>query len=173
MGATPRIVVSRCLEFGACRYNGLKIPDELVRQLTPHVQFLPICPEMEIGLGVPREPVRVVHRGGALTLCQPSTGRELTDEMREFAGRFLDGAGTIHAAILKRRSPSCAVTDADWFDDPAAGTPSGKGPGLFAKMLIERFPGIPVEDERRLMDRAARAAFFARLPIEIRELGTP
>lgn len=164
MHPAPRVVVSRCLGFAACRWNGSPIPDGLVRALEPHVTFLPVCPEMDIGLGVPRDPVRVVLDRGALRLCQPSTNKDLTDQMRRFADRFLDEAGTIHAAILKRRSPSCAVTDADYYDDPVAATPSGRGPGLFAKALIERFPGLLIEDELHLMDRAARDAFLARLP---------
>lgn len=173
MHPAPRVVVSRCLGFAACRWNGVMVPDELVRALAPHVTFLPVCPEMEIGLGVPRDPVRVVLGSGDLRLFQPSTDKDLTDEMRRFGRRFLDEAGTIHAAIFKRRSPSCAVTDADYYDDPVSDTPSGKGPGLFATALIERFTGVPIEDERRLMDHAARDAFLARLAIGVGGKGRP
>jgi uncharacterized protein YbgA (DUF1722 family)/uncharacterized protein YbbK (DUF523 family) len=58
--AKPRVVVSRCLEFAACRYDGAMISDEWVRRLKDCVDFLPVCPEMEIGLGCPRPPIRVV-----------------------------------------------------------------------------------------------------------------
>jgi len=63
--ARPRVVVSKCLEFAACRYNGAMISDPFVRQLKAHVDFQPVCPECEIGLGVPRDPIRIVEAGGA------------------------------------------------------------------------------------------------------------
>jgi len=56
----PRIVVSRCIEFDSCRYNGLKISSDVVKKLKTYVDFTPICPEVEIGLGVPREPIRII-----------------------------------------------------------------------------------------------------------------
>src|SRR6478609_4821593 len=56
--ARPRIVLSRCLELDACRYNGAAIRAPLVRRLEDHVELIPICPEVEVGLGVPRDPIR-------------------------------------------------------------------------------------------------------------------
>ncbi|MCS7155707.1 MAG: DUF523 domain-containing protein, partial [Bacteroidetes bacterium] len=50
----PRVLVSRCLEFDAVRYNGERIPDRIIRELMPHVEFVPVCPEVEVGMGVPR-----------------------------------------------------------------------------------------------------------------------
>jgi len=75
------VVSSKCLEFEACRYNGVMIPDPFVRKLIPLADFLPVCPEMEIGLGVPRDPIRVVSEKGGLRLIQPSTGLDCTEKM--------------------------------------------------------------------------------------------
>ena len=58
--ARPRVVISRCIDFDSCRYNGQVIRASLREELEPHVDFVPICPELEIGLGVPRDPIRLV-----------------------------------------------------------------------------------------------------------------
>ena len=60
--SNPRIVVSKCLEFDKCRYNGLSINDSIIRSLKDYVEFIPICPEVEIGLGTPRDPIRLCKR---------------------------------------------------------------------------------------------------------------
>ncbi len=72
----PVVVVSRCLGFAACRWNGQTISDDLVQKLRDHVEFRPVCPEMESGLGVPRDPVRVVSVEGVSRLLQPATGSD-------------------------------------------------------------------------------------------------
>ena len=120
----------------------------LREKLEPLVELRPICPELEIGLGVPRDPV-VLERGKAGTrMVQPSTGRDLTEAMHAFSARFLDALGDVDGFILKSRSPSCAVRD---YED---------GPGLFAAHVLERFPHAPVEDETRLADEAVRRDFL-------------
>ena len=89
--ARPRVGVSKCLGFAACRYNGQMISDEFVRRLTDHVDFVTVCPEMEVGLGCPRDPIRVVMISKQPRLVQPTTGKDISDTMRVFARGFLDG----------------------------------------------------------------------------------
>ena len=67
----PIIVISRCIDFDACRYNGQIIRASLREELEPHVSFEPICPELEIGLGVPRDPIRIVRSDDGARLLQP------------------------------------------------------------------------------------------------------
>ena len=74
----PIVVLSECLEFEACRYNGQVIPDSFVKQIEPYVNFMPVCPEIEIGLGVPRDPIRVISQGTETRLFQPVTGRDIS-----------------------------------------------------------------------------------------------
>lgn len=80
----PVVVCSACLGFRACRYNAVTILDPFVEKLKAHVEFRPVCPEAEIGLGIPRDPIRVVLAEGRRTLFQPATGRDVTEAMREF-----------------------------------------------------------------------------------------
>jgi uncharacterized protein YbbK (DUF523 family) len=161
--ARPRVVISKCLEFAPCRYNGVMISDEFVRQLKGRVDFLPVCPEMEIGLGCPRDPIRVVSAGGELRLIQPTTGRDVTSEMRAFAAAFLGGAGTVEGFLLKSRSPSCGIKDVKVHGGPDGNMPQGVGSGFFGGAVLERFPDVAVEDEIGLQDPSLREHFLSRL----------
>jgi len=99
----PRIVVSRCIEFDPCRYDGSKIPSPTVARLRPLADCIPVCPELEIGLGIPRATVRIVRMDGIDHLIQPATGKDVTGEMSAFAMKFLDSLPPIDGFILKRR----------------------------------------------------------------------
>lgn len=159
---TPIVVLSRCLEKEACRYNAQVIRDDFVRELEPFVRYVPTCPEVEIGLGVPRDPIRIVRIAEASRLVQPSTGRDLTAEMRAFADRFLDGVGPVDGFILKNRSPSCGIKDVKIHSEKP-GPPVGTGPGMFAAAVLERFPGRATEDEGRLRNPHIRDHFLTTL----------
>ena len=74
----PTIVVSRCLGFDRCRYNGDVLSSPFVESLKPHVNYCTACPEAEIGLGVPRNPVRLILQNGAIELFQPAEERTFT-----------------------------------------------------------------------------------------------
>ena len=88
-------MVSRCLEFDHCRYNGDMITSHIVSKLKGYVDFLPVCAEVEIGLGIPRNPVRIVLEGGEQRLVQPATGRDVTEDMNAFSASFLDSLDSV------------------------------------------------------------------------------
>lgn len=165
----PRLVLSKCLELEACRYNGVTIRAPLVTRLERHVELLPVCPEVEIGLGVPRDPVRLVRMGEpeeAPRMVQPSTGRDLTEAMTSFSDRFLGEVGEVDGFLLKSRSPSCGIKDTKVFT-PASGEQKGmpvdKGSGLFARAVLERFGDAAVEDEGRLTNFRIRHHFLIKV----------
>lgn len=159
----PRLVVSACLGFAAVRYSGELIPDKVVAALREHVDFLPVCPEVEIGLGVPRPVVRLVRGEGGIRMVQPRTGEDLTERMQAFGRGFLEGLGQVEGFLLKNRSPSCALKDAKVYAHPEGGGVVGKGAGLFARLVEERFPLLPKEDEGRLTNARIRAQFLTRV----------
>jgi uncharacterized protein YbgA (DUF1722 family)/uncharacterized protein YbbK (DUF523 family) len=159
----PRIVVSKCLEFDACRYNGAMITSEVVRSLKPHVDFVPLCPEVEIGLGVPRDPIRIIRAGGGQRLWQPATGRDITAAMVGFCGTFLEGLAAVDGFILKYRSPSCGLKEVKIYAGKGDAPASGKGAGFFGRAVVERFGDMPVEDEGRLMNFGIREHFLTRV----------
>ncbi|MFN3179290.1 MAG: YbgA family protein [Thermus sp.] len=159
----PRVVVSACLGFAAVRYSGELIPDRLVAALREHVDFVPICPEVEIGLGVPRPTVRLVRTGGGLRMLQPLTGEDLTERMEVFSLGFLSSLGEVEGFILKNRSPSCALKDAKVYANADQGGAVARGPGLFARAVEEVFPLLPKEDEGRLTSARIRGHFLMRI----------
>jgi uncharacterized protein YbgA (DUF1722 family)/uncharacterized protein YbbK (DUF523 family) len=152
MRARPILCMSLCLGDAPVRYDGAAIADAFAKRLAEHVDLRPVCPEVEIGLGVPRAPIRIEDG----RLVQPSTGIDISDRMRRFAAGFLDGLGDVDGFLLKAKSPSCGVRD-------VKRPPGGKGAGLFAEAVLERHPGIPVEDEKRLTNRRIREQFLTRL----------
>jgi uncharacterized protein YbgA (DUF1722 family)/uncharacterized protein YbbK (DUF523 family) len=159
----PVVLASKCLEFAACRYNGLMISSDVVKALTRYVEFIPVCAEVEIGLGVPREPIRVASIKGELRLLQPSTGAELTAKIKRFTAEFLDALPAVDGFILKSRSPSCGIKDVKVFRGVEKEAAEGKGVGFFGGAVVERFPNHPVEDEGRLLNFRIREHFLTSL----------
>ncbi len=99
----PCIVISRCIEFDPCRYDGSKIPSPAVARIRSFADCIPVCPEVETGPGIPRETVRIVRVDGIDHLIQPATGKDVTGEMSAFATKFLRHPATRGRIYLKRR----------------------------------------------------------------------
>jgi len=164
MFARPNVVVSKCLGFAACRYNGVTIPDAFVQQLEPFVTYLPVCAEVEIGLGVPRDPVRIVLVNDEPRLLQPATGADVTEKMQTFSAAHLSSLTDIDGFILKGRSPSCGIKDVKLYRGVEKGAAStNKGRGFFAQAVLERYGHLPVEEEGRLTNFTIREHFLTRL----------
>ncbi|NIN01170.1 MAG: DUF1722 domain-containing protein [candidate division Zixibacteria bacterium] len=159
----PIVIVSKCIEFERCRYNGLIISSEAVRKLRGQVEFVPVCPEVEIGLGIPRDPVRIISTDGKPTLLQPATNRDVTEKMEKFAKTFLDSFKEIDGFILKSRSPSCGTKDVKVYSGSGKGVSSSRGSGFFGGAVLERFPHLAIEDEGRLTNFGIREHFLAKL----------
>ncbi|UTB31539.1 MAG: DUF523 and DUF1722 domain-containing protein [Methanobacterium sp. ERen5] len=159
----PRIVLSKCIEFAPCRYNGLMIKSSIVKELKDYADFLPVCPEVGMGLGVPRDPIRVVDSGGRLELFQPKTGKIFTDEMNEFSQTFLESISNVDGFILKNKSPSCGVKAINIYSSFEDSRPKKDGIGLFAAHVSNYFPELPIEDEGRLRNLIIRENFLTNI----------
>ena len=159
----PKVVVSKCLEFQACRYDGQLIKDQTVHTLLPFVEFIPVCPEVEIGLGTPRDVIRVVKEDDEAKLIQPSTNRDLTAEMNQFSTQFLAEVGEIDGFILKNRSPSCGLTDVKIYSGNEKSPVIGSGSGLFGEKVKQGFSHLAIEDEGRLRNFTIREHFLTKL----------
>ena len=159
----PRIVISKCIGFDACRYNGGIVQDKFVERLRPHVEFISVCPEVEIGLGTPRAPVRIVSSGDSFKLIQPSSGLDVSGKMREFSRGFLDGLEEVDGFILKNRSPSCGFTDVKVYAGPEKGASIGKTAGFFGGAVLEKFGDRAIEDEGRLKNLSIREHFLTSI----------
>jgi len=161
---TPTVVVSRCIEIEPCRYNGLKIASDFVKQLIPHFNLIPVCPEVEIGLGTPRDALRIVMKEDKMKLIQPKTGLDFTEKMDAFVNSFLDSLPEVDGFILKGRSPTSAIKDAKRYSGPNPGDAlRGKGPGFFGMAVLERFSHLAIEDEGRLRNPNIKSNFLTKL----------
>ncbi|MBN2620613.1 DUF523 and DUF1722 domain-containing protein [candidate division WOR-3 bacterium] len=159
----PSIFASKCLGFDTCRYNGVTIYDDFIEKLKPHVDYITACPEMEIGLGVPREPVRIVLVKGVRRLKQPATRKDITDLMLERGKAILDNLPEVEGFILKSRSPSCGIKDTKYFPKIEKSAALGRGAGFFGAAVLERFSKHPIEDEGRIKNYRIREHFLTRV----------
>ncbi|MCP8616273.1 YbgA family protein [Salirhabdus salicampi] len=161
----PVVVVSKCLEFGACRYNGDMLSDSTISKLKDHVTFRPVCPEVEIGLGVPRETIRLVKEDFYKPrLMQPSTREDLTEKMNKFSMEYVSSLkNDIDGFILKGRSPTCGIRDAKVYAKFEKSPVVEKTSGLFASHILNAYPSIVVEEEGRLKNFIIREHFFTKL----------
>ncbi|MFO8077720.1 MAG: DUF523 domain-containing protein, partial [Thermoplasmatota archaeon] len=92
----PIVLISKCIEFDHCRYDGSMIASDFVKKIKPFVQFVTVCPEMQIDLGVPRKSLRLVQENEDKRLIQPDTDKDVTEKMIDFAQRFLTEHSQIH-----------------------------------------------------------------------------
>lgn len=161
---TVRIGVSSCLLGQNVRFDGGHKRDAfLVDTFGRFVEWVPVCPEAEIGLGVPREPIRLQRVGPSIRLLGVRSATDHTDDMTRWAGRRVQGLARedLDGYILKKDSPSCGMERVKVYDP--GGTPARTGRGLFAEALVTALPLLPVEEEGRLSDPRLRDNFVERV----------
>ena len=161
----PRILKSKCIEFDHCRYDGSMISSKLVEDLKEYAEFIPVCPEMAIGLPSPRESLRLVGDEEKQRLVNSNNGRDFSAEMENYAEEFLKKhTKNIDGAILKSKSPSCGIKEVKIYRS-AGKTPSisKKGKGVFGRKVLEHHCLLPVEDEARLGDFSIREDFLTKI----------
>lgn len=164
MDTKIRLGVSACLLGQNVRFDGgHKLDRFLTETLGQFVEYVPVCPEVECGLGVPREAMRLVGDSAAPRLVTTRTGVDHTERMASWARRRvaeLEAEG-LCGFIFKSNSPSSGMERVRVYD--RNGVPSKTGVGLFARAFMEHFPLLPVEDEGRLHDMRLRENFIERV----------
>ena len=159
-----RIGISSCLLGEKVRYDGGHKLDHYIREtLGRYVEWLPVCPEVEYGLPVPREAMHLSGTGGAPRLVGSRTGVDHTDGMNMWAEQRLDELDKegLCGFIFKSRSPSSGMRGVKVYDP--SGNPVHTGVGIFARAFIRRFPLMPAEDDGRLQDPSLRENFIERI----------
>jgi len=159
-----RLGVSACLLGQKVRYDGgHKLDRFIAGTLADFAEFVPVCPEAECGLGVPREPMHLVGDPPAPRLVTVRTGVDHTARMTAWARRravALEAEG-LWGFIFKSKSPSCGIRGVPVSG--ADGARPGRGAGLFARIFMQHFPLLPAVDERRLHDMRLRENFIERV----------
>jgi len=161
-----RIGVSACLIGNPVRYDGLDQHDHFVTGvLGRFFELVPVCPEQECGLGVPRDAMRLVGEAERPRLLVICSGADKTEQMLSWCRQkipALDQAG-INGFILKSKSPSCGTERVKVFPRHQGGEAERSGTGLFARAIRDRFPLLPVTDEQKLSDLKLRDAFIEQV----------
>jgi uncharacterized protein YbgA (DUF1722 family)/uncharacterized protein YbbK (DUF523 family) len=163
-GNRIRVGISSCLLGEQVRWDGGHKRDLfLVSELGRFVEWLPVCPEVEVGMGVPRPSVRLVREGEEVRMVENETGREHTPAMRAYARRRAAGLAKqdLCGYVLKKDSPTCGMERVRVYRPGAQAVRDGRG--LFAEALIEAMPWLPVEEEGRLNDAPLRENFIERI----------
>lgn len=159
-----RLGVSSCLLGHSVRYDGGHKLDRVVTdELGALFDWVPICPEVEAGLGIPRPPMHLKSIAGTLRMVEIDSGRDHTDAFGHWAERRIRELGNLDLCgfVLKQGSPSCGWTGVRV--EPDAGAARRESRGLFAEALAQSFPQLPIEDEGRLADSRLRKHFIERV----------
>jgi uncharacterized protein YbgA (DUF1722 family)/uncharacterized protein YbbK (DUF523 family) len=159
-----KLGISSCLLGNPVRYDGGHKLDRFIKEtLGRYVQFVPVCPEVECGLPVPRESMRLTGDPAAPRLVTTRSGIDHTARMNTWARERLEQLAReeLCGFIFKKDSPSSGMQRVKVYN--AGGMPAKSGSGLFAKAFMERFPRIPVEEEGRLHDPRLRENFIEHI----------
>jgi uncharacterized protein YbgA (DUF1722 family)/uncharacterized protein YbbK (DUF523 family) len=159
-----RIGISSCLLGHNVRYDGGHKKDSLVTGALAHfMTFVPVCPEVEVGMPVPRPSLRLVRQGGETRLVEPKHGVDHTEAMRRWAEERVRQLAKLDLSgyILKKDSPSCGMERVKVYSEKGPGLRDGVG--LFARELMRQLPLLPVEEEGRLNDPPLRENFIERV----------
>lgn len=161
--ASIRIGISSCLVGDHVRYNGGHCRNSYVCDiLGPFVEFVTVCPEVEIGLGTPRETIRLVRQGRQIRLQSSRGGEDLTDKMRRYSSKRVRELQRLELSgyVLKKDSPSCGMERVRVHGEKSV---QRDGRGIFADVLMAACPDLPVEEEGRLNDARLRENFVERV----------
>jgi uncharacterized protein YbbK (DUF523 family) len=149
MNNRSKLGISACLLGHIVRYDGgQKLEPLLVETLGHYVQFVPVCPEVEAGLTVPREPAHLVGPAGSARMITKKSGVDVTDQVLSVAQKRLEQLANENLCgfVFKSKSPSCDIHG-----------------GIFARAFMERFPHLPIETENNLRDKERLEKFIQRV----------
>lgn len=161
----PKIVVSECLYGTKCRYDGQGYNDKVIQSLKDYVDIQTVCPELAIGLSIPREPIRIEmnKENEEYRLVDYNSKNDYTNQMTEFSEEFINGLDDIDGFILKSRSPTCGLKDAKVYYCGNKCSIRSNENGFFSQKIIDKYDYLPIENEGRLKNYNIRDNFFTRI----------
>jgi uncharacterized protein YbgA (DUF1722 family)/uncharacterized protein YbbK (DUF523 family) len=160
----PAVLISRCISFEHCRWNGDMISSPYIEKLKKHIDFITVCPESDIGLGVPRKPVRLVRRGDTIDLVQHETEKNCTAAMNTYASTLFLSLQSIDGFVYKEKSPSCGISNVKIHSGINAGAAVREtGSGMFGAVFKNTFPLTPVCSEGHLYNFMLREHFYTQI----------
>jgi len=153
----PLVGISRCLLGDAVRYDGQSKANQIIlEQLAPVFKFVPVCPEVEAGLSVPRPPVQLTGSiENPRLIGRDDASIDVTDIMQRYCETKPAALSQLSGFIFKNRSPSCGLGSAPVFIHGRCVSETGRG--VFAKALHNRYPELPVIEDSQLTDKSINA----------------
>ena len=164
--APPRIGISSCLLGEKVRFDGGHKRDRFLTDIFgPFVDWVAVCPELEVGMGIPRPSVRLVGKTDAPRMIQDKSGRDFTDLMQSYSKKRVRELSRLDLSgyILKKDSPSCGMERVRVYPEATGKAPAREGRGMYAAVLLDAWPLLPVEEEGRLCDLRLRENFIERV----------
>ena len=158
-----RVATSSCLLGEEVRYDGgHKHNGYLTKTLARYFEMIPFCPEVAIGLGVPRPPIRLMKKGGEVRVVGvDDPALDVTEDLVAYGHTVAARLNDVSGYIFKRGSPSCGMERVKIYSDK--GMPVDSGPGFYAQTIMHALPLLPAEEEGRLMDPVLRENFIERV----------
>lgn len=160
----PKLGISACLMGDEVRFNGGHKESHLcTRELTEYFEFVTACPEVAIGMGIPREPIRLV--GDPLSpqaIGTVNKALNVTQPLADYGAKMAEELADICGYIFMQKSPSCGLERVKVYRENGAPVDGG-GRGIYAQAFCERHPDLPVEEDGRLNDAVLRENFITRV----------
>lgn len=159
------IGVSSCLLGESIRWDGAHKRDALIAgTIAPKFNLLPICPEMGIGMGTPRPPIKLMRLEDVTrALVEGNTEQDVTENLKNYVHDIRHNLADLSGFIVKSDSPSCGLNTLKVFRQKGGGPPWKDGKGIFSSALKNLLPWLPMQDETRLGESEPRAHFFDRV----------
>lgn len=167
----PKIAVSSCLVGQQVRFDGgHKNNRYLSDVLSDYFDFVPLCPEVAIGLGTPRPTIRLVNEGDGVVQAVSNADPTLryTQALADYGHKMLPALQQVAGYVLKKDSPSCGMTRVKVYKGQKDLPPDRNGVGIYADVVLRSMPNLPVEEEGRLMDTRLRENFLERVFLYVR-----
>ena len=157
-----KIGVSSCLLGKKVRFDAQHKYHWYINEvLSKYFSYVPMCPELEVGMGVPRKSVRLEGSLDSPRMIEPKSGEDWTGKMESYSEKKVSNLEELSGFLFKKGSPSCGPFRVRVY--PENGIPLVKGMGLFARAFTDKYPLIPYEDEGRLNDAGLRESFIERV----------
>jgi len=165
-GEKPRVGISSCLLGDEVRYDGgSKWHRVTVEIIGPRVEWVPMCPELEVGMGIPREPVNLIGPAESPSLLAMGTGLDWSKKMKTFSQQTIQTLKRqgLNGYIFKSASPSCGLKEIKVYENKSLDQWVASGTGLFAREFLRKFPDLPVADEEELTTERQAVEFVERI----------
>lgn len=160
----PRLVLSACLNLEKTRYDGKLIENPLAIKIRNFCEIISVCPEVGIGLSVPRKKIILYKKDEEIKAVEIFTGKNLTEKLRSFSKKFIQNLPEVEGFFLKARSPSCGVSyKTKTYEDINGEHLCGYSQGIFTKEVLKAFPFLPVVDEEILANKDELENFLIRV----------